>query len=241
MRLTNRLLADPRLRDLTCWLASQYVRLVYATGRFQTLGDAAPAGLWRDGRPFIVAFWHGRLLMLPRVWPRGVAMHLLISEHPDGGLIARTVGHFGLATVRGSTARGGTVALRAMLRLLAAGDCVGITPDGPRGPRMRASEGIVQLARLAGVPIVPLTFSIARRRLLGTWDRFLVPLPFSRGVYLWGEPIEVPRKADRATLEARRRQLEAQLIELTEQADRRCGQRPEAPDPALAPGATASR
>lgn len=225
------LFRSERLRRLICWLASGYIRLVHATGRFEVRGGAAPVRLWRDHRPFIVAFWHGRLLMLPCVWPRGTAMHLLISEHRDGGLIADTVGHFGLTAVRGSSSRGGTMALRTMLRLLAAGDCVGITPDGPRGPRMRASDGIVQLARLAGVPVLPLTVSAARRRLLRTWDRFLVPLPFSRGVFVWGEPITVPRDADPEILEACRQEIEDRLIALTADADRACGQPTVAPDP----------
>lgn len=226
------MLRSERLRGLLCRLAAGYIRLVHATGRFEVLGGAAPARLWREGRPFIVAFWHGRLLLLPCVWPSGTAMHLLISEHRDGGLIADTVGHLGLAAVRGSSSRGGTAALRAMVRLLAAGDCVGITPDGPRGPRMRASDGVVQLARLAGVPVLPLTVAVARRRLLGTWDRFLVPAPFSRGVFIWGEPIAVPRDAEPHILEARRREIEEQLNALTADADRRCGQSPVAPDSA---------
>ncbi len=102
---------------------------------------------------------------------------------------------------------------------------------------MRASDGIVQLARLAGVPVLPLTVSVARRRVLRTWDRFLVPLPFSRGVFVWGEPIAVPRDADPAILEARRREIEDRLIALTADADRRCGQPPVAPDPMGAPRA----
>ncbi len=99
---------------------------------------------------------------------------------------------------------------------------------------MRASDGIVQVARLAGVPVLPLTVSAARRRLLRTWDRFLVPLPFSRGVFVWGEPIAVPRNADPEILEACRQEIEDRLIALTAEADRACGHPTVAPDPMAA-------
>src|SRR5262249_1086726 len=82
--------------------------------------------------------------------------------------------------------KGGPAALRAMVRQLRQGESVGITPDGPNGPAMRASAGIVGVARLAGVPILPMTYATSRRRILQTWDRFHLPLPFSRGVFLSG-------------------------------------------------------
>ena len=90
-----------------------------------------------------------------------------------------------------------------MLKRLKEGDCVGITPDGPRGPAMTASIGIVNVARLARVPIVPITYATSRRRVLATWDRFHLALPFGRGVYLWGEPIEIAAELDEAGLEQR--------------------------------------
>src|SRR5439155_12475693 len=118
-----------------------------------------------------------------------------------------------------------------MLRSLQAGDCVGITPDGPRGPAMVASSGIVNLARLAGVPIVPIAFATSRRRVLRTWDRFQLALPFGRGVFMWGEPIEVARDLDDAALERARHLIESRMNELTDEADRRVGH--VSPSPAL--------
>src|SRR5690606_21668476 len=127
----------------------------------------------REGKPFIIAFWHGRLLILPAMWPTTAKLSILISMHRDGELIARSIGHFGHGTVRGSAAkpgsskdRGGAAALRGMLKALKAGEYVGITPDGPRGPRMRATEGIVTVARVAGVPIIPCSYSARTRRVL---------------------------------------------------------------------------
>jgi hypothetical protein len=110
-----------------------------------------------------------------------------------------------------------------MLKRLKDGSCVGITPDGPRGPAMTASVGIVNIARLARVPIVPLTYATSRRRVLATWDRFHLALPFGRGVYLWGEPIEIAPDLDEPELEKARRLVEARMVEMVREADRRVG------------------
>lgn len=224
MRPVKRILANDAVRGFLCWLGSLYIRLVFATGRWTVVGGDIPRRLWDSGRPFILCFWHGRLLMMPYCWDRTHPIHMLISEHRDGRIIARTVGHFGIETVVGSKGRSGAAALRAMLGLLKAGDCVGITPDGPRGPRMRASDGIVTVARLSGAPIVPASFGVSRRRLLSSWDRFLVALPLTRGVVVWGQPIEVPRDADVKALETARAEVERTLNAITADADARFGQ-----------------
>src|SRR5262249_22702945 len=96
-------------------------------------------------------------------------------------------------------------------------------PDGPHGPAMQASLGIVNVARLAQVPIVPVVFATSRRRVLGTWDRFHIALPFGRGVFLWGERIEVGRDVDEAGLEHARLRVEDNLNALVAEADRRVG------------------
>ncbi len=117
-----------------------------------------------------------------------------------------------------------------MLRILKGGESVGLAPDGPHGPRMRASTGITHLARLSDATILPATFSIDRRRVLSTWDRFVVPWPFGRGVMVWGDPIHVPRDADDHALEAARQRVEDALNAITAEADRLCGTAPVEPD-----------
>jgi lysophospholipid acyltransferase (LPLAT)-like uncharacterized protein len=226
MGLAKRIGKSERLRGALCWIAAQYIRLVWATGRWQVVGGDIPARYWDQGKPFILAFWHGRLLMMPQSWRRAMPINMLISGHRDGQLIARTVGHFGIRTIEGSTTRGGATALRAMMKALKAGECIGITPDGPRGPRMRASDGIVAVARLSGCPVIPATYSAAGAKRLGSWDRFLIPRPFSKGVIVWGEPITVARDADEA--EARRTIEDAMNAQAAE-ADRRMGADPVLP------------
>jgi len=133
--------------------------------------------------------------------------------------------------VRGSSGKSGAGALRQMVRTLKAGDHVGITPDGPRGPRMRANAGAVTVARLAGVPIIPATFATSRRKVLGSWDRFVIAKPFARGVFVWGYPLDVAPDADGAALETARAELETRLNAVTEEADRLVGQTTIAPAP----------
>jgi len=236
----KRILGSDAVRRALCWLGAQYIRLVHATGRWSVVRGEVPRALWERSQPFITCFWHGRLLMMPYCWNREVPVHMLISQHRDGQIIARTVGHFGIRTIAGSTRRGGAGALRAMVKALQGGECVGVTPDGPRGPRMRASDGVVSVARLAGVPVVPATFAVSRRRVLSTWDRFVIALPFARGVLVWGEPIAVPRDADEAGREAVRARLEAALNAITAEADTLVGAVPIEPAPLARQGEAAS-
>ena len=226
MSLVKEISKRESVRRLLCWLGAQYIRFVHATSRWEVVGGEIPAAFWDQGRPFILAFWHGRILMMPYCWRRDQPIHMLISQHRDGQIIARTVAHFGIDTVAGSSSRGGMAALRMILKALKTGHCVGITPDGPRGPRMRASEGVAQVARLSGAPIVPCTFSTNRRRVLGSWDRFVLALPFSRGVFLWGQPIEVAPGESAMPLDRLRDSVEHGLNALSAEADRRMGVAP---------------
>ncbi len=232
MGLVKALSRSDAIRRPLCWLGAQYIRFVHATCRWQVVGAEIPAAFWDRGGPFILAFWHGRILMMPYCWRRDRTIRMLISTHPDGQIIARTVRHFGIDTVAGSSSKGGGAALRTMVRTLRAGECVGITPDGPRGPYMRASEGVAQVARLAGTPVIPCSFGVSRRLLLTSWDRFVLALPFGRGVFVWGEPILVATDASAAEVEQARRAIENSLNDITARADALVGQA--APQPAEA-------
>jgi lysophospholipid acyltransferase (LPLAT)-like uncharacterized protein len=231
MGIAKTLTRTEGVRRVLCWLAAQYIRLVYVTGRWRVEGGEAAESFWDRDQPFILAFWHGRILMMPYCWRRRQPINMLISQHRDGQIIARTVSHFGIETIVGSSSKGGSAALRAMLQSLKGGTCVGITPDGPRGPRMRASDGIVQVAKLSGRPILPCSFATRRRKILGSWDRFAVALPFSEGVFVWGAPITIPKDAKASDLQAARDAVEASLNAITEQADRQMGHRPVEPAP----------
>ena len=213
-------------RAVLVWLYARFAGLVFATTRWRIQGREEADALMRAGQPFICAFWHGRLMLAPHGWPKGKPIHVMISRHRDGENIARAVRHMGVVPIRGSGTRGGAAAGRAALRLLKQGKYIGISPDGPRGPRMRVQPGIIALARLSGAPILPITYAVSRRAVANSWDRFVIALPFGRGVYLWGPPLHVAAEADNAALEQARLTLEERLNALTAEADRMVGTEP---------------
>ncbi len=220
-RWVRAVLRSAGLRAALCWAMHLYIRLVYATNRWVIEGEEWPRRFLQDGRGFIGSFWHGRLMMMPMGWQGLAPIHMLISAHRDGRIIADVITYFDVQSIPGSTRRGGSAALRQMLKRLEAGDCIGITPDGPRGPAMVASIGIVNLARLSQAPIIPAAYATSRRCILRTWDRFHLALPFGRGIFIWGEPIEIPSDLDAAGLEDARVLLETRMNEIVREADRR--------------------
>lgn len=199
-------------------LAALLIRLTRRTMRLTFVGREALDAMRAAGRPYIHAFWHGHLFLMPYSYT-GRRIAILVSAHQDGELIARTMRRFGHETIRGSTTAGGAAALRGAVRALRSGSDVGVTPDGPRGPRHRVQMGVIQAARLSGAPIVPVAFSASRRTLLGSWDRFLVPWPFSRGVFVYGDPMEVPAGAAQGAMEEARMLLEGRMVDLAARAE----------------------
>ena len=178
--------------------------------------------LWASRSPIIYAAWHGRLLMVPWLYRHTRPVHILASRSRDGEILSRFAESYGFRAVRGSSSRGGPIALRALVKLLRAERAeVAIAPDGPRGPRYVAQAGAVLLAKLGRAPIVPLAYGASRRTVLRSWDEFVVPHPFARAVVVFGDPVIVPEDADRAALDACRVRLGAELNRVTREADRR--------------------
>ena len=204
-------------------LVAGLMAAVKHTTRWEAVNAGAAADAHAGTTPVIVAFWHNRLAMMPACWPSQAPFHMLISGHADGRLIAGTIAHFGYASIAGSSTRGGADALRQMARAVKEGASIGVTPDGPRGPRMTVSDGVLALARLTGAPILPLAVSVSRRIVLNTWDQLIIPLPFGRGAMIWGDPLTVPRDADEAALAALKEQLEQDLTRVSNEADNLTG------------------
>lgn len=233
MRLDKRILRSKAVQSILCLLAASYIRFVYLTSHWNVVGGDIPKRFWDEDKMFLLCFWHGRLMMMPYCWDMTKPVHMMISMHRDGRILSDTVAHLGIKTIVGSTSKGGAAALRSMVKTVKAGDYVGLTPDGPRGPRMHAQEGIVSIARLANVPIIPISYASNRSKIFGSWDRFVAALPFGRGVFVWGEPIEVPQTTDKVELEATRQKIENSLNAVSAEADRLCGLVPIKPAPPL--------
>jgi len=160
--------------------------------RCEVLGQERLTEQWQQGKNVIISFWHDQLLMMVLGYP-GKQARILISSSKDGELIARVMRFFGQDAVRGSSNRGGREAFKHLLKLASEPTDLVITPDGPKGPRHEIKDGVVQLARLTGRPIIPMAFVCSKGHRFASWDRFLLPYPFSRGVYAFGEPVVYER------------------------------------------------
>lgn len=166
--------------------------------------------------PVICAFWHNRILAITaaflRVYPAGrPGVLVLTSASKDGMWLGELTGRLGMGSVRGSSSRRGATAMRELLEKTDAGHDIAITPDGPRGPRYSLGSGLVYLAQKAGIPILPCHANFHRALRLDTWDRFAIPLPFSRLDVTLGPLLRVPDTASEAAFEAERQKIESVL------------------------------
>ena len=199
-------------------LAHAYIRLLHATMRIEVRGAEVLEAARRDPGQYILCFWHSRFVLMPYCYP-GPRIVVLSSNHRDAEALVRILRKFGIEQARGSSTSGGATGLRQILRKVAEGCDVGLTPDGPRGPRRRVQPGVVAVARFTGLPIIPVTFSASPSRRLRSWDGTLLPRFFSKGVFIYGHPVAVPREATAAIQEDKRLALESELDRITDLAD----------------------
>ena len=177
---------NPAMKRVENWLklsvlppiGAAVIRGLGRSMRMDSQGHEQVDALYRQGRHIILAFWHAQQLMIP-IGYRGLGANVLISQHQDGEIIARIISRFGHRAVRGSSTRGGALALRELIRLGRSGADLVVTPDGPKGPRQVAKLGVVQLAKATGLPIVPLAFSCSKKNSLragiDSWSRIHGP------------------------------------------------------------------
>ena len=206
----------PMLRSLIPTPAAWLVKAICATLRVQVVRGDIEQRVRARRRNVIYAFWHGQLLYLMYRYS-GSGVYILVSQSRDGEALSRVLQHFGLPTIRGSSSRGGRRSLLELVRRVRAGASAGLAPDGPRGPRHQVQSGIITLARLTGVPIIPVAIGARRKITFQSWDRLLLPLPGSRVVVAYDEPVVVPSDADAEVLEQKRHELEGKLLKLTEE------------------------
>ncbi len=143
--------------------------------------------------PILFALWHGRMFLSIQAH-RNEDIVTMASQSKDGEIIALWLERNGYRVARGSSSKAGGTALREMVREVRRGHHAALTVDGPRGPARVVQPGVVALARLTGAWVLPISFSSSRPRFLASWDRYLLPLPFSRNVVAYGDPFPIPRE-----------------------------------------------
>lgn len=227
------LLGNPIFQFLIGRLIGGYMLLVGATTRWTRVNQAAVEPFWRANASLITCIWHARFMLAHKLWAFGPGVPkatMLISQSREGGVVAHASRTVGAEVIRGSASKrarrkGAVEAMRAMARHLDDGGMIAMTPDGPKGPRMRAKLGPVQLAKLAKAPMIAFTWSTSNRIVFDkSWDKFIFPLPFGHGALIWSDPIAPPPpNASAEEIEALRQHLEAELNRISAEADRIAG------------------
>lgn len=213
-----------------------WMAMIGHTLRWIVEGEAEAKGAWAKAPGVVVAAWHSRIMLLPsgwlkhiRDWPgRDASAAMLISLSGDGEPVARAIKHLGIRPIRGSAGnkkkagkdKGGVKAVAEAVRLLKSGGVLCITPDGPRGPREVVSLGAIMIAQRAGSPILPYALAAKPCKRFDSWDRFILPLPFTRGVIVYGEMLQTPRSASPESLRA---ELQRRMDAVTRRAEALAG------------------
>ncbi|MDC0045438.1 lysophospholipid acyltransferase family protein [Pelagibacteraceae bacterium] len=168
-----------------------YILFVCITSKIKIKNDQLSKKMLIDKKPFILAFWHSQLMMVGFVWKSKNTLNMLASSHSDGRFGSYIAGHFNLKNIS-IMAKNKSPSLRKVFKILNEKNYIGITPDGPRGPNKKVSEGIIKIAMHSQVPIIPLGFASNKNFKLNSWDSFLITYPFSKCNFVWGEPITIP-------------------------------------------------
>ncbi len=203
------------------WLAYILMRSIGFTLRYRLIDDSGLIKPAMD-RNYIFTLWHNRILLMPSLYRWYVGrqpLAALASSSRDGEYAAGVVRRYGFVPVRGSTSRRANQGFLELTRLAMEGYNACITPDGPRGPRYVAQAGVVKLATVTGLPILPVSATVEPCKRLKNWDRTVIPLPFARCTARVGKPIVVPRDADDAMVEKYRLEVQQALVALSGDPD----------------------
>jgi lysophospholipid acyltransferase (LPLAT)-like uncharacterized protein len=207
---------------LVGWLGKGLIDLLCSTMRFRVVDlDKAKAAI--DSKRFILAFWHSRILAISYLY-QGWGGAILVSGSEDGEIIAQILQRQGHEPIRGSTSRHGVRAMSKLIKMLNEEIRPGVVvPDGPRGPRFKVQPGVITLAQKTGCPVVPISYSAKRIKIFASWDRFILPYPFTEACIICGRPISVPSKFGAEGQEVYRIGLEEELNRITRKVDRHYG------------------
>ena len=192
------------------FLGYLYILFVGVTSKIEIDNDHFSKKMWNENKPFILAFWHGQLMMIGYVWKSKAVLNMLASSHSDGRFGAYIAGHFNLKNIS-IIAKNKSPSLRQIFKILQDNHYLGVTPDGPRGPKMKVSEGIIKIAIHSQVPIIPLGFASNKNLKLKSWDSFLITYPFSKCKFVWGDPITIPSNTKDNEIEKYKLYLEKKI------------------------------
>ena len=189
--------------------------LIYRSIRWKYLIESERSDILNNHKGMIFCCWHNRLFLGPHILPRSRVINALQSSHSDGMVTSTAFKFLGMNVILGSSNKGGMQAFRKMVKCIQLGESIAITPDGPKGPKEKVKDGIIKLAQITNSPIIPLVWSTNKFKIINSWDNFIIPIPFSKGVYSFGKPIYVKKRINVNEFEISRQTLEREITRLT--------------------------
>ena len=192
MIIKKKLIKNMIIQNILGFVTFLYIYIVKITSTIKQKNQSIPDQFWKNNKPFILAFWHNQLMMVSFGWKSRKKINILASGHSDGRFGSIVGNYFNLKNIQTSL-NSQNLSMRPIFKLLKDNNYVGITPDGPRGPKEKVSSGIIKIARTAQVPILALGFASSSNRKLKSWDSFLITYPFASCVFSWSKPITIPK------------------------------------------------
>ena len=215
MRILKRFSKTNIGQKLIGFLFYSITNLISRSIKWEYLVENKKSNIFNSDEKYIFCCWHNRLFLGPHLLPRDRIINALQSSHSDGMVTSLAFKYLGMNVILGSSKKGGMQAFRKMVQCIQLGESIAITPDGPKGPKERVKEGIIKLAQITDTSIIPLVWATNKFKLINSWDNFVIPYPFSKGIYSFGKPIKVKKKINGEELEIIRQNLENEIKRLT--------------------------
>ena len=202
-------------QKLTGFLFYFITNLIARSIKWQYFEQSNKSTIFDNKHKYIFCCWHNKLFLGPHLLPRNRVINALQSSHSDGMITSVAFKYLGMNVILGSSKKGGMQAFRKMIKRLQLGESIAITPDGPKGPKEQVKEGIIKLAQISNTPIIPLVWVTEKFKTINSWDDFVLPYPFSKGIYCYGKPINIKKNINVNQFELERQKLENELKRLT--------------------------
>ena len=221
MRIKKKLLKNFFVQYILGFFTFLYIHTVKFTSSIQFENESIPKQFWNNDKPFILAFWHSQLMMIGFSWKKNKNVNILASGHSDGRFGSIVGKYFNLNNIQASK-KNKSISLRSIFKLLNNNNYIGITPDGPRGPKEIVSEGIIKIAKTSKVPIIPIGFWSSKNFKLKSWDSFLITLPFSKCSFVWNKPLEIPYNIQENQIQHYQKLLQEKINQSVKKAQNNC-------------------
>lgn len=217
MSIRKKLLKHFIVQQLLAFIAFIYIVFVKITSNIKYENIDSPKKYWQNKKPFILAFWHGQLMTFSYTWKINKKLNILASSHSDGRFGASIARYFKVNNIPISS-DSSNLSLRPIFKILNSNNYIAITPDGPRGPKEKVSEGIIKIAKISKVPIIPVGFGSSKNFCLKSWDSFLITLPFSKCRIVWGDSITIPENLEDQEIATYKKIIEEKINECVKKA-----------------------